>query len=261
MKLAFQAPSPAMDPVASGDAEALVAAAYLEHRDELCRYLGRLVRDEVWAADLTQSAFERLLRAARAGQPPTNTRAWLVRVATNEFLSGYRHRKVAAAARHPSAVPGRGRRPGDERRRERVCRGAPRAHRGAPARPGARTPDARRRLQRQAGRGRSRALGPRDPRAHPSRPTSGACAAVGGGGTHGLSVERGNVVQIRRYRPRSGPEAPGVRSLRPSSALASAAGAIPAGRRGAPSRAAPSQHQVPVLRSDNTSVGGGACAG
>jgi RNA polymerase sigma factor (sigma-70 family) len=108
MKLAFQAPSPAMDPVASGDAEALVAAAYLEHRDELCRYLGRLVRDEVWAADLTQSAFERLLRAARAGQPPTNTRAWLVRVATNEFLSGYRHRKVAAAAAIRLPCPGVG---------------------------------------------------------------------------------------------------------------------------------------------------------
>lgn len=88
---------PPLEPVdaakrpAATRADAVVVDAWARHHEELYAFLVRTTRDPGAAEDLLQEAFVRLLREARAGRVPDNTRAWLYRVATNLAISRGRH--------------------------------------------------------------------------------------------------------------------------------------------------------------------------
>jgi RNA polymerase sigma-70 factor, ECF subfamily len=56
----------------------------------------RLCGDPVTAQDLTQETFLRALDAFDSFRPGTNCRAWLLRIAYNEFCSQYRRRRRRA---------------------------------------------------------------------------------------------------------------------------------------------------------------------
>lgn len=72
----------------------MVHAAYEEHRAAVYAFLVSATRDGELAADLLQEAYIRLLRTARAGLPPIDTRAWLYRVAGNLAVSAGRRRQT-----------------------------------------------------------------------------------------------------------------------------------------------------------------------
>jgi RNA polymerase sigma-70 factor, ECF subfamily len=84
------------------DAEAIVGTAYSNHSSSLQRYLTSLTRDPSTAEDLTQDAFERLMREVRAGRVPDDIGGWLHRVGHNLAMS--RGRRLSVADRHRSEL-------------------------------------------------------------------------------------------------------------------------------------------------------------
>ncbi len=79
-------------PDQSGNALRL-GEAYAEHRDDLRRYLRRLVGDDAQADDLAQEAGLRLLRAGREGQI-REPRAWLFHAGANLARDALRRRST-----------------------------------------------------------------------------------------------------------------------------------------------------------------------
>jgi len=77
----------------------LVAAAYDRFQREIHSFTAHSLRDPEAAADVTQEAFVRLLREARAGRAPDNVRAWLYRVCSNLVINRARRARVADAVR------------------------------------------------------------------------------------------------------------------------------------------------------------------
>ncbi|MCI0581991.1 MAG: RNA polymerase sigma factor [Chloroflexi bacterium] len=77
------------------DARGFVARAFTEFQGDVHGFAVHATRDGDAAEDVTQEAFVRLLAQVEAHGPPANTRAWLLRVATNLVISGHRRRSVA----------------------------------------------------------------------------------------------------------------------------------------------------------------------
>lgn len=75
----------------------IVTHAYETHQRELFGFALRSARDREAAAELVQETFLRLISALRAGQEPSNIRAWLYRVCANLAVS--RARRIAVADR------------------------------------------------------------------------------------------------------------------------------------------------------------------
>jgi RNA polymerase sigma-70 factor, ECF subfamily len=84
------------------DVDGIVERAYLDQGGSLLRYLSNLTRDVAAAEDLTQDAFERLLRELRAGRVPEDIGGWLHRVGHNLAMS--RGRRISVADRHRSEL-------------------------------------------------------------------------------------------------------------------------------------------------------------
>jgi RNA polymerase sigma-70 factor (ECF subfamily) len=84
------------------DIERIVETAYLAHSAALQRYLTSLTRDPAAAEDLTQDAFERLMREVRAGRTPDDLGGWLHRVGHNLAMS--RGRRISVADRKRSEI-------------------------------------------------------------------------------------------------------------------------------------------------------------
>ncbi|MEZ4368209.1 MAG: sigma-70 family RNA polymerase sigma factor [Kofleriaceae bacterium] len=70
-------------------------AVYRAHERALHALAMRLTRNPADAADLVQEAAMRALAAWPRFEPGTNARAWLLRIATNAFINGYRKRRRA----------------------------------------------------------------------------------------------------------------------------------------------------------------------
>ena len=84
---------------AGRERERRLGAAWAAHRDDLRRYLRRLVDDEALADDLAQEAGLRLLRAAREGEAEIREpRAWLFHAGANLARDALRRRLTSAAA-------------------------------------------------------------------------------------------------------------------------------------------------------------------
>ncbi len=96
---------PADEPAASDPAEgnqprepgekldpSVVAALYIEHGEELRRFLQGVLRDAQLAADVLQATFVKLSERGHATRAPSR-KAWLFRVAFNEALA-YRRREA-----------------------------------------------------------------------------------------------------------------------------------------------------------------------
>lgn len=86
-----------MSPGPDRELERRLGAAWAEHRDDLRRYLRRLVDDEALADDLAQEAGLRLLRAGRDGEI-REPRAWLFHAGANLARDALRRRLTAHAA-------------------------------------------------------------------------------------------------------------------------------------------------------------------
>ncbi len=84
------------------DVDRIVERAYLDHSASLGRYLTSLTRDVAAAEDLTQDAFERLMREVRAGRLPDDIGGWLHRVGHNLAMS--RGRRISVADRRRSEL-------------------------------------------------------------------------------------------------------------------------------------------------------------
>lgn len=84
------------------DVDGILERAYLDQGGPLLRYLTSLTRDGTAAEDLTQDAFERLLRELREGRVPDDIGGWLHRVGHNLAMS--RGRRISVADRHRSAL-------------------------------------------------------------------------------------------------------------------------------------------------------------
>jgi RNA polymerase sigma-70 factor, ECF subfamily len=84
------------------DVDRIVERAYLDHSGSLRRYLTSLTRDVPAAEDLTQDAFERLMREVRAGRQPDDIGGWLHRVGHNLAMS--RGRRISVADRRRSEL-------------------------------------------------------------------------------------------------------------------------------------------------------------
>src|SRR6187431_1803794 len=84
------------------DAEAIVGTAYRTHSGSLQRYLESLTRDPSTGEDLTQDAFERLMREVHAGRVPDDIGGWLHRVGHNLAMS--RGRRISVADRRRSEL-------------------------------------------------------------------------------------------------------------------------------------------------------------
>ena len=81
---------------AAGGATARVAdfaATVLPHREELLAGALRYTRNRADAEDLVQDTLARALGAWSRFEPGSNCRAWLFRILTNGFISGYRRRR------------------------------------------------------------------------------------------------------------------------------------------------------------------------
>jgi RNA polymerase sigma-70 factor, ECF subfamily len=74
-------------------ADAGFAATVLPHREELLAAALRYTRNRADAEDLVQDTFARALGAWSRFEPGSNCRAWLFRILTNGFISGYRRRR------------------------------------------------------------------------------------------------------------------------------------------------------------------------
>jgi RNA polymerase sigma-70 factor (ECF subfamily) len=66
--------------------------AMLAYRDEIYRYVWRMLGDTQDAQDLTQETFLRAYRAFDRLEPESNVRAWLYRIATNTCLTFLKRR-------------------------------------------------------------------------------------------------------------------------------------------------------------------------
>jgi RNA polymerase sigma factor (sigma-70 family) len=84
------------------DVDRIVERAYLDHSGSLRRYLTSLTRDVAAAEDLSQDAFERLMREVRAGRQPDDIGGWLHRVGHNLAMS--RGRRISVADRRRSEL-------------------------------------------------------------------------------------------------------------------------------------------------------------
>jgi RNA polymerase sigma factor (sigma-70 family) len=84
------------------DVDGIVERAYLDHSGSLRRYLTSLTRDVAAAEDLSQDAFERLMREVRAGRQPDDIGGWLHRVGHNLAMS--RGRRISVADRRRSEL-------------------------------------------------------------------------------------------------------------------------------------------------------------
>jgi RNA polymerase sigma-70 factor, ECF subfamily len=81
---------------AAGGAPARVAdfaTTVLPHREELLAAALRYTRNRAEAEDLVQDTLARALGAWSRFEPGSNCRAWLFRILTNGFISGYRRRR------------------------------------------------------------------------------------------------------------------------------------------------------------------------
>jgi RNA polymerase sigma-70 factor (ECF subfamily) len=81
----------------SPDVDAIVAEAWLTHRDRVYGSVLRCTRDPDVAEDIVADSFEALLREARAGRLPDSPAAWLQRVARNRVVDWSRRRARWAA--------------------------------------------------------------------------------------------------------------------------------------------------------------------
>lgn len=70
----------------------------LAHRDEIYRYVWRMVGNTPDAQDLTQEAFLKAFRAFDRLAPDSNVRAWLYKIATNACLNFLKKRSRENAA-------------------------------------------------------------------------------------------------------------------------------------------------------------------
>src|SRR5512142_2738168 len=61
--------------------------------DQLYPVAVRMTRGREDAKDLVQETMPKAWAAFRTFKPGTNLRAWLYRIMTNTFISGYRHRE------------------------------------------------------------------------------------------------------------------------------------------------------------------------
>lgn len=76
---------------------AVVAALYLEHAEELRRFLVGVLRDPHSASDVLQAAFAKLVEQGRAVQPESR-KSWLFTVAYREALALRRRQGVERGA-------------------------------------------------------------------------------------------------------------------------------------------------------------------
>ena len=67
----------------------------LPYRDQLYPVAVRMTRGREDAEDLVQETMAKAWAAFRNFEPGTNLRAWLYRIMTNTFISGYRRRERA----------------------------------------------------------------------------------------------------------------------------------------------------------------------
>jgi RNA polymerase sigma-70 factor (ECF subfamily) len=81
---------------AAGDPDAVLAAAYLEHRQPVRRWLIARTRDEDLADELLHETYLRLMRELRRGTDVENPRAWLFHAASNLVVSHARHSRVVS---------------------------------------------------------------------------------------------------------------------------------------------------------------------
>lgn len=81
--------------VVLGSDREIVIRLYDDIQGDLHGYALAVTHDSAAAEDLVQESFLRLLRQHRAGNPPTDPRAWLFRVCTNLIRSSFRRRSVA----------------------------------------------------------------------------------------------------------------------------------------------------------------------
>lgn len=77
------------------DARGFVARAFEEFQADVHGFAIHATRDRDAAADVTQEAFVRLLDQVEQRGVPANTRAWLLRVASNLVVTGHRRQSVA----------------------------------------------------------------------------------------------------------------------------------------------------------------------
>jgi RNA polymerase sigma factor (sigma-70 family) len=100
---------------------AIVAALYLEHADELRRFLTGVLRDADLAGDVLQAAFARLIELGHTVREGASRKSWLFSVAYHEALKIRRreaseHKAVGRiAAKYDAAA-------GDERADSRLVR-------------------------------------------------------------------------------------------------------------------------------------------
>lgn len=88
-----------------GDREAF-ASIINGYWDRLYRWLLRLTRDTQTAEDLTQDAFLKAFANLKRFEPGTNFRAWLFRIAHNNFVNFRRANQVPKVALEPTIPPG-----------------------------------------------------------------------------------------------------------------------------------------------------------
>ena len=75
-------------------ARAFVERLYAAHHAEIYAYLGRMVRDDELAADLTQETFVKAYRAFDTLEDHDRARAWLYQIAGRTALDELRRRKI-----------------------------------------------------------------------------------------------------------------------------------------------------------------------
>jgi RNA polymerase sigma-70 factor, ECF subfamily len=90
--------------VPAADADAVLTAAYLEHREPVRRWLVARTHNEDLADELLHEAFLRLMRELRRGTEVESPRAWLFHAAGNLVVSHARHAQVVS--RHAPQEPG-----------------------------------------------------------------------------------------------------------------------------------------------------------
>ncbi len=77
----------------TSDAAEPALALFERYQHEIYAYLCRLVHDRLWAEDLAQETFVRVLGARGRLAQVENPRAWLYRIATNLALNALRRRR------------------------------------------------------------------------------------------------------------------------------------------------------------------------
>lgn len=81
---------------AAGDPDAILTAAYLEHREPVRRWLVARTHDEDLAEELLHEAYLRLMGELRRGTNVESPRAWLFHAASNLLVSHARHAQVVS---------------------------------------------------------------------------------------------------------------------------------------------------------------------